>query len=308
MVPEEAPPITTADALGMISAAYKADRALMRVGDYIPDEEIELEEGGNLILVRSMRAEDQARHLLLHHGDANAADPALMEFKSGDVRKAGKLPGEGVAHASHLAISLLEDSKKQVRAALERVPNLGRGTVTAFLNRILREEAKRQKMSFKDKETKKDKRCHPKLRAQQQMSHQLRNDLEKGKLSRVEFVSRDVVGGFEEPDQVIPVVKSIVHKIVSAPTGHAAFDLIQRMKDFARKHNYEEMQIRFRRTDSDQNLSPRFSTEVSDAMDTIYSRFELVRFEKALEQCPKEIVPAMVRELTRLLEDSKLWK
>ena len=73
--------------------------------------------------------------ILFHHGDARATDPALMEIDSGDVRTAGKQPNEVVAYAAHLMISTQKyvSATGQCRALLERVPNLGRGTVMAFL-------------------------------------------------------------------------------------------------------------------------------------------------------------------------------
>jgi len=91
---------------------------------------------------------------------------------------------------------------------------LGRSTVIAFLNRLLRRHARDTTMTYEDKKTKREKRCHPKLVAQQQMSHRLKADLEEGKLSRVEFVTRHVAGGFEERNRVIPVTPTMVHKIV----------------------------------------------------------------------------------------------
>jgi len=47
----------------------------------------------------------------------------------------------------------------------------------------------------------------------------------------------------------VPLTHSIVHKVINAPTGRAAFDLIERAKAYARMHNFEEMQIRFRKVD-----------------------------------------------------------
>ncbi len=249
--------------------------------------------------------------ILLHHGDAAASDPALIEMKRGKIRTAGKTEDEGVAHAAHLMISTQRhlSISGQSRALLERVPNLGRSTVIAFINRLLRERASYEVMEYKDKKTKRGRRCHPKLNAQQQLSHRLRTDLEAGKLSHIEFVTRHVQGGLEEPNIIIPVTQTISHKIVNSPTGQRAFDLLERAKSFARKHNYEEMQIRFRQTDTDQNLSPRFATDIADAKDAVYSRYEVLRaFTDPLEQCPLDTVPELRAKMVGLFDDADLWK
>lgn len=315
VVPEEADPVEMQEVMKMLLRVFRDGKAIMRVGDYVSeegDDPEEIEEGDNVILIKDMIVDgDGVAHFLLHHGDASAADPALIQIKSGVVRRAGKKAGEGLAHASHLLVSTTKHLSKsgQSHALLERVPNLGRSTVIAFLNRLLRIEAKEKSLSFVDKKTKRQYRYHPKLLAQQQMSHQLKSDLEGGKLSRIEFVTRHVAGGFEEKNRVVPVAGTIVHKVVNAPTGKAAFDLLERARVFAKGHNYEEMQIRFKKTDTEQQVSPRFATDLADARDAIYSRFEILpRFKKPLEQCPQDFVPAVRTALKGLFDDKELWK
>jgi hypothetical protein len=318
MVPEETEPQwSMREAVDLLLKIYKDGGATMRVGEYVGEDEDEEQEaseqeGANVILIRKMivNAEGEAL-ILLHHGDAGAADPALMQIRSGTIRHAGKRSDEGLAHASHLIISTKKhlSPSGQSRALLERVPNLGRSTVVAFLNRLLRLEAARQSLEYEDNETKRVKRYHPKLTSQQQLSHRLKSDLQKGKLSRIEFVTRTVVGGFEEPNRVVPVTQTIVHKVINAPTGSAVFDLLQRAKTFARKHNFEEMQIRFRKPDTEQHVSPRFATALTDAEEAVYSRLEILReFRKPLEQCPIDVVPELRDKMMALFRNQELWK
>lgn len=315
-VPEEADPVSMTAAIEMIQSSFKGGHAVMRIGDYVADDDSEddkaIEEGDNVILIKRMTlAKNGIAHFLVHHGDARAADPALITIRSGAVRKAGKKPGEGLAHAAHLSISTTGhlSPSGQSRALLERVPNLGRSTVIAFLNRLLRLEAKRSSATFKDKKTKRDKRYHPKLVSQQQMSHQLKSDLEQGKLSRIEFVTRKVTNGFEEKNKVIPMTHTVVHKVVNAPTGKAAFDLIERARVWAKGHNFEEMQVRFRKPETEQQVSPRFATDLADAKDAIYSRFEVLpRSRSALEQCPQDFVTDLRTKMTSLFDRKDLWK
>ena len=39
-----------------------------------------------------------------------------------------------------------------------------------------------------------------------------------------------------------PITQVLVHKVVDAPTGNAAMELLKRAKIWGHKHNYEEMQ------------------------------------------------------------------
>ena len=319
MVPEDAPRVPMAQVLDLLQDAVAADEAYMLVGEHVSDEEDEDEEKDreptgpkNIVSIAEMAAdEDGTVTLLLHHGDVGAADPALMKILKRTVRNAGKAADEGVAHAAHLVISTRKhlSPSGQCRALLERVPNLGRSTVIGFLNRLIRVRAKALPMTYKDPKTGRKKKCHPKFVSQSQMSHRLKSDLKGGKLSRIEFVTRRVVGGFEEKNRVVPMSHTIVHKVINAPTGKAAFDLLERAKAWAKGHDFEEMQIRFRKPDTEQSVSPRFATDLADAEDAVYSRFEVLpRFEQSLEQCPKNIVPEIKEGMEGLFGVRELWK
>lgn len=133
--------------------------------------------------------------------------------------------------------------------------------------------------------------------------------MESGSLRSIELVQNHTVEGFEEQNKIVPVKKVVVHKVVSAPTGKRAFDLLERAKDYAKANNFDEMQIRFRKKSTDQYLSPRFTTDISDARDAIYSRFEVLpRFSSPLEQCPSAIVNRVRTQMMPLFGKRELWK
>lgn len=179
-VPEQPEPPSMGEILTTLRDVFVSGKAVMKVGELVseegPDEEKTEEaaqEGENLILIKDIHL-DAAGYvtMLLHHGDASAADPALIQFASRNVRRAGKKRGEGVAHAAHLIVSTTENItvKGDCRALLERVPNLGRSTVMGFLNRLLRKHAQENTLTFEEKDTHKVKRYHPKLAYFNQLS------------------------------------------------------------------------------------------------------------------------------------------
>ena len=145
IVPDEASDhageMTTAEAVSILYDIYRSGEATMRISEYVgePDED-DAEEGENslgqnVILIRDMSIDKNGMAtILLQHGDAQAADPALMKIRTGAVRTAGKTDDEVVAYAGHLIISTDRhiSNTGQCRALLERVPNLGRSSVVAF--------------------------------------------------------------------------------------------------------------------------------------------------------------------------------
>lgn len=84
-------------------------------------------------------ADDGIVTLLLHHGDAIAADPAFKDIQTGAVRPAGKKDSEALAHAAHFLIACSARRRtrlRQWRALLEKAPNISRSAAIIFFSRI----------------------------------------------------------------------------------------------------------------------------------------------------------------------------
>jgi len=321
MIPEDADPSPRIDmnaALRMLVDAWHSGNAQMQVGEAIEedDEGADDERGATgqeksgLISIKDIDwAADGVITILLHHGDSRASDPALKDFPTGKIRTAGKTKTEGLAHAAHLQISADKHATQygQCRALLERVPNVGRSTVTNFLNWILRQEARRRRISYLD-ENKRPKRCHPKLIGHSQLSHGLQADLASGRLSRVEFITRRVAGGFEEKNVIAPQSHIMTHKIIKSPAPSNLKEFVRRLMEWGNSNSYEEMQIYFTNTKTNKNHSPRFSTDLADAYDVVYSRLELIEeFADLLAQCPDNIVIEVQQKMRLIFDDGALW-
>jgi hypothetical protein len=318
MVPAEAEPspnLTMVEALQMVVDVWRAGNAWMRVGEFVDEEEGDEEasrERQNLLFIKDVEWDKSGFvTILLQHGDRTAADPALLHLDTGVRRTAGKTDEEGVSHAAHLLISTEQHVTRsgQCRALLERVPNISRSAVTTLINRILREEAVRTELQYREEETRRMKRCHPKLIGHYQLSHGLRRDLRDGKLNGVEFITRRVTAGFEEKDRIIPIVQTLTHKVLKSPSGSALLDFVQSLKDWGKDNGFEEMQLHFTRKDTQQNMSPRMSTELQDAEDAVYARLELIGdFTNRLEQCPDAIVAEIQMKMRAMFDQIVLWR
>src|ERR1700751_1785201 len=103
MVPVEAAEDQTVDmsgAIRMIADAWHGGRAWMTTGDHAEDDENQdtaEEKKSSLIQIREIDWDKKGFvTILFHHGDANAADPALLNFDTGSIRTAGKTDTEGL--------------------------------------------------------------------------------------------------------------------------------------------------------------------------------------------------------------------
>jgi hypothetical protein len=255
-------------------------------------------------------AEDGYITYLIHHSDLTATDPALKNMPTGEVWTAGKDASDGLAHAAHLMISTEAHltSLGRARAVLERVPGVSRSIVVALLNKLLREQAAKQDLKFRDTGTRKLRKCHPKLIGEFVLSHQLQRDLANGKLNGVEFIRHNVLDGFESEDTIVPVVSTAKFKIPKSPSGPAIFELLGRLKSLGRQNNFEEMRIHFIQKETGQNLSPTLSTDLVQAEELMYARtIPMNDFEAPLIQCPEEIVMPIQRALRKVIDDSSQW-
>jgi hypothetical protein len=315
-VPSEAPDTDMSFVFNAIQEAFDNQKAFMAIGERASEDgdgetSEAADENNNIISIRALeRGNDGTFTILLQHGDTQAPDPAFMDIRDFSIRKAGKKPTDGLAHAAHLIISQRRSRNRQSRALLERVPNLGRGIVLTFLNRLLREYAAEQELTFLAADTKRQRRYHPKLVTYQQLSHQLRADIQRGRLFQIEFVRHQVHAGFEEPDEIVPVSEILECRTVAAPPrGSRALQLIERAKQWARDNQYDEIQLRMQKTDTGKYLSPRFSTDISDAADAIYARHEILAgFPSRLDQCPESIVRSLQSRMIPLLRKDSLWR
>lgn len=323
LVPEEANSeyvLSLTECLAIIQEAWKAGRAQMSVGEYVDDSDTNSsEENGardrvNILSIKDMVWEDDgAVAILFDHGDASAADPAIKDFGTMETQTVLIKENQGLAHAAHLLISTEDhvSSTGRARALLERVPNLGRSVALTFLNRILREEAAARNIEFRDPDTKKMKKCHPKFIMHNQLSDQLKEDLKSGRLNKVAFVSRKIPDTFEEHGRVVPKQRIVTCSIVNPPTGEGVRSFVERLKLWGKNNDFEEMHLQFtkdKEIKGKQHLSARLATDLDEAEDAVYSKLEPLQGFAHLEQSPEAVVIELKDRMKNLFAKEGLWK
>jgi len=327
MVPEGAtpsPPVTMVTAMRSIVDAWHRKEARIRVGEYaaeeIPETEERQTEGApagetperpNLLQIKEIDW-DQGGIVTMSfsHGDSRAADPALLHIPDDKIWTAGKTDDDALAHAAHLMISTeqpLLTRSGHSRGLLERVPGVSRSAIMLLFDRILREDAKRTGMTFTDVD-RHTKPCHPRLASLTQPSQELREDIEGGKLTGIEFITQKVGPGFDAPDVVEPQSLTLKYKIMHPPFGQAALDFIFNATKWAHSNDFDEILVHFTDGRTKKAMSSRFRTDVEDARELIYSRHKTIdNFGGRLAQHPESIVKEIYEKMAIIIKQPGLW-
>ena len=308
MIPDEAPPWTVRDFFDCVKQTYDSKVAATYVGDTV-NEDGEVTGGGNPLSIADLRlGTDGTLTLLFHHGDKRAPDPALMHIPTRKVRTAGKGEDDGLAHGAHLVVSNSSGAPGSLTPALlERVPNLGRSMVIGFVNTMVRRVCQARGDSFVDPDNGKQYKCYPRLTLTLPASATVKDDLQHGRISRIEFVKHDIVDGLDEAGVIRPITMRLVHEVDGKVPVSEMLNLFRRSQVWGKEHGYQEMQIRYTRNGKPN--SPRFSIEVADAEDAVYGRHEEINgFSENLLQCPEAVVDEVLTKMHTLFSKPSLWK
>lgn len=257
---------------------------------------------------------DGTTTVLVKAGDPEGTRPAFINIRTGDTRIVQRQEGESNGYAAHLIIGPPRSGRNQIgvhRCALERMPHLGRTVVFNFLNRLIRKHFKKDDMMvFDHPESRTLRQYYPKLDTYAQLSHRLRDDISEGKLSHIEFISRRAD---DQADEAIQIeIDRYTLKV--KPTRHPinqedSLGYLNRVKRWGLNKGFEEMQLFFKKIDNRPGFSPRFTTELDDAADALYSRLEaLTGFSDPLPQCPSEIHRELEAELLQVVSNPQLWR
>ncbi|SMH60493.1 hypothetical protein [Azospirillum agricola] len=254
--------------------------------------------------------DDGTVSLFFQAGDAQGTNPAFLNPTTRGIRFARPRAGESNGYSAHLVIG----SSRQngvYRAALERMPSLGRNAIISFLNRLItlgvKMDEDRGRWLFIDPE-RKQRSYRPKMSSTLQMSRQLGQDLQENALTTIELIGDDVIDEFDEFDQVTPIRRRMELRVKSDRLGENAVNLLNGLLVKARNLRYTRMDIKLRRTATGQTSSARLNTAMMDAAEAVYARNEIINgFERELEQCWEAIHQPTVAKIKRLVQNNDLW-
>lgn len=295
--PEEAPPIPMKEVVDLLFARQQAGESVWL---------IKQETAALRITDMEIDSRKETACLLVQYADTTISDPAFSNLETGQLRVEPKLDGEGVAISSHMVVSLkpTEPRGNVYLTLLEDVPGIGKTKIAPFLTAEFREVCK---FTFVD-ESKRTRKCRPRVEMAGHVSQSLAQDLEKGVLRGFELIKYQLKEPeFDEPGYTKTEAHILKIKTRKGFSGIEAIGLINRVKEKASKADFTEMRVKYKRVEGKQLTKP-VSTAREDAGDALFARLERIKLESPLPQCSQKIVEEVKSKMTKLLisqRDSK---
>lgn len=244
-------------------------------------------------------------HFLIQYGDKLISDPAFWNPDTDSTRLAEKTEEEMGAFSAHLSISLeptVQRGSEHI-ALLEQVPGISVSRIEAFFKYLFKTSAS---MVFDDDYGKsKQGRIIPILLGH--ASQGLIDELERGKLRNIELVSRSYKeNDFDEFGYTTEISRAILLKAAPKKSEeNPIFNLLNAVKKKANESGYQEMRLRYHRFEG-KDISLSVNTAKKEALDTLFTRCEIVRFSESLPQCLNSLNENMIAKIAAFMEDAKM--
>lgn len=239
---------------------------------------------------------------LLQYGDMEISDPVFSNLTTGELRIAPKLDGEGVAISAHMLVSLkpsiLDGSYLTL---LEDVPGIGKTKLEPFFT----SEFKQVSDHLTYKEDGLIKHCRPRLSLEGHSSQTIKESLERGYLKGVELIKSTTVSELDEPDYIKKERYIAKLNLVRINYSCEIVSFINRLKDKAKKLDYSEMNVIYKREEGRQKSIP-ISTAREDIGDVLFSRYEMISLSTPLPQCSDKISGEVVQKMKKMLLQSRV--
>lgn len=305
-----------AEVAQMLNSEWKANRAVTRLEE-LEAEDIDQEtletakkRPNNAVFISDMQLRPDGCDVLLTLGDAAESDPTIIHLRKRTLNHVSKGKDGGVGFSAHLSLSFKGSAPPvQYRATLERMHNLGRSTVVTYINRILRNYARENKFRFVEATTGRDLAYRPKLKSVSQPSRALKSALKTGRFSEVVLIQRKkVTDELDTKDAYIVKEKRLRVGTENVPaTEEGRLNWLNVLTRRAKLKGFDEVYVRMKSLAGGANMTSRFSTEVADAADAVFSRHEDVHFSAETGHCHDKIVSRISDPLAAMLKKDSLW-
>lgn len=325
-IPMDVPKDVTLDEiLEKLETAFRSKAARLYLG---PDGGAFKSEGGskpdpkNCVYIADIKRIEKpdAIVLLINRGDPDAANPAFIDAVSNDVSVVPPKPNETQGWSAHLCISLTQDGSAY-RACFERMQNVSSTLVEKLFQELLDTSTKSDPLYTYEKRVKiPSRKGRPpkekieikpyriKLRIKRVPSEQIIEDIEKGELTHVSLIRRNVkYEGPGAPNIIQSATNTLTLRARAADKGAVA-TFVEEVTSWARKHDFNEIQFKIVELPGSASAQPRFTLEKEDALETLYVRSQkLDGFGLSLERCYSQTCEEITKKLVELLSDSEKW-
>jgi len=271
----------------------------------------------NCIFIAKMKTtpDGYARVLLLNRGDPDAADPSFLDPEKNTVEYVP--PGEGQVQgwSAHLTIAIKPGADGRHRACFERMSNVSATLAQRYLETLIDQATQGNPEYTYSKTVKKgkkfvdeDREYKIRLGVNKVPSEKILEDIKNSELGGIKLIRKNVkYAGVNVPN----VVKEITETLrISTKNVEPAtlMSYISDVQKWGKEEGYDEIQFDVRNLPGGGSASPRFSLEIADAMDTLYSRSQRITgFKAFLKTCYAEIDPEISGKMLGLMKDEAHW-
>jgi len=272
----------------------------------------------NCIYIAQMKpsSDGHAMVLLINRGDPDAANPSFLDPQANDVENVS--PGEGKVQgwSAHLTIAIKPRADGRHRACFERMSNVSGTLVQRYLEAILDaatvgdEEFSYKKLIKKGKRYVEELRPYKiRLGVNKVPSEKILEDIKNSELSGIKLIrKKSDYTGPASPNLINSVTETLSIKTKKMDESIVG-EFVRKVQNWGRDEGYEEIQFEVSNLPGGGSASPRFSLDIADAMDTLYSRsLQITGFPYFLETCYKDVDPEIADKMLSLLKDESHWR
>jgi hypothetical protein len=240
--------------------------------------------------------------MLFSLGDRDKADPGFTNFVTGKVRIPKRNQDEAGGLSVH-AVVALEPTQRGghlYRMVYEDVPGFGRSLIQGFLRSEFKTIADDQGLTFKREGSKDGLKTRPMVEISGHASDRLKDSIKQGRLLHVELINyKEKSLGFDEAKFISSVRRDMSLSIAKALPQGEALKFLEKLKEYAKKNDYEAMRVRWREPDTAKAHSAKVDTARQDAGEALFVKFAEVRLNRALP----DICDTMSDELIGKIKD-----
>jgi len=318
-IPADAPvDIKLADIFAILdeAVANKAAFAYLRPDGGIAGD-ADVKDSKNCIFIAQMKTtpDGQARIILLNRGDPDAANPSFLNPEKNTVEHVPPGKDQVQGWSAHMTISVQPGADGRHRACFERMTNVSATLAQRYLETLIDQATIGDPRYTYKKVVKKGKKFFDEVReykirlgVNKVPSEKILEDIQNSELSGIKLIRKDVkYDGVASPN----IVKNITETLkISTKDVDANLikDYVHKIQNWGKEQGYDEIQYEVRNLPGGGSASPRFSLEIADAMDTLYSRSQQISgFAGFLETCYADIDPEISGKMIALMKDEAHW-
>jgi hypothetical protein len=223
--------------------------------------------------------------LLFSLGDRDKADPGFTNFITGKVRipKRGQDEADGLSVHAVIALKPTQRGGHLYRMVYEDVPGFGRSLIQGFLRSEFKIIADDQGLTFKREGSKDDLKTRPMVEISGHASDKLKDSIQQGRLLHIELINyKEKNLGFDEAKFISSVRRDMSLSIAKALPQGNALKFLERVKEYAKKNDYEAMRVRWREPQTAKALTAKVDTARSDAGEALFVKFAEVKLRQSL--------------------------